>query len=139
MVPESLVPALVAESARKSGVCWVGWDGRPPRLVWHAWYDGALVVLSGEDQELPGIESATTAEVVMRSKDTGALLVSWTGSVHVVDPASESWDGHAAALLGVRLNLPDPATSLRDWRTGATVVRIDPADTGEQRGPGPLP
>ena len=142
-VPSSpeLVLALVAESAKKSRVCWLTLSGgdasatgpsRPPRLVWHAWYDGALVVLSGEDQRLPGLDSATTAEVVMRSKDTGARLLGWTGTVEVVDPDDERWEAHAAALLAVRLNLPDPAAALDAWRADATVVRIVPADAAQR-------
>lgn len=131
--PEDLERALVAECAKKSRVCWLTW-GDPagpagpsqPRLVWHAWYDGALLVLSGDDQLLPGIGEATTAQVVMRSKDTGGRLVTWSGSVATVDPTSDSWDEHAAALLGVRLNLPDPAQTLARWRTHATVVRVAP-------------
>ena len=100
--------------------------------MWHAWYDGALVVLSGEDQRLPGLDSATTAEVVMRSKDTGARLLGWTGTVEVVDPDDERWEAHAAALLAVRLNLPDPAAALDAWRADATVVRIVPADAAQR-------
>ena len=143
-VPSSspeLVLALLAESAKKSRVCWLTFSGedaradvqaRAPRLVWHAWYDGALLVLSGEDQRLPGIDSATTAEVVMRSKDTGARLVGWTGTVEVVDPDDERWETHAAALLAVRLNLPDPAAALDAWRADATIVRIVPADAAQR-------
>ena len=142
-VPSSpaLVLALVAESAKKSRVCWLTLSGedasankesRPPRLVWHAWYDGALLVLSGEDQRLPGVGSATTAEGVMRSKDTGARLLGCMGTVEVVDPDDERWEAHAAALLAVRLNLPDPAAALDAWRADATVVRIVPADAAQR-------
>ena len=148
----------MAESVKKSRVCWLSLtdadgggepDGadraaRSPRLVWHAWYDGALLVLSGEDQLLPGAGSATSAEVVMRSKDTGARLIGWTGSVEVVDPEDERWEAHAAALLAVRLNLPDPAAARTQWRADATILRVVP--DGAQPGsaeridhPGPLP
>jgi hypothetical protein len=138
---EELVLALVAESAKKSRVCWLTWSaggdsgGGPPapRLVWHAWYEGALLVLSGEDQRLPGLDSATTAEVVLRSKDTGARLIGWTGTVEVVDPADQRWDAHAAALLAVRLNLPDPAAALAQWRSGAAIVRLVPVGAPEKR------
>ena len=133
MVPDELVAALAAEAARKSRVSWVAWRAHPPRLVWHVWHDGALVVLSGEDQPLTGIEAATTAAVVMRSKDTGGQLVRWTGSVEVVDPGTERWDEHAAALVAVRLNLTDPAAALAEWRAGATIVRLVPVDAAGQR------
>ncbi len=141
--PQSLVGALVAEAAKKSRVCWLSWSGvrggEEPRLVWHGWYDGALVVLSGDEQQLDGIGSSATVEVVMRSKDTGGRLVGWTGSVTVVDPAAGSWDDHAAVLLGVRLNLPDPAAALARWRETATIVRIAPVDATEESESGPLP
>ena len=134
--------ALVAESARKSRVCWLSWPGSgpAPRLVWHAWYDGAVVVLAGEpDQQLAGLGTATTAEVTMRSKDTGGRLLTWTAAVQVVDPGSSSWDEHALALLGVRLNLPDPAAALQQWRTERTVVRLVPVEAGQDPVAGPLP
>lgn len=150
-----LLRSLVAESAKKSRVCWLSWPGSPqPRLVWHAWYDDALLVLSGDDQVLPGIDSVAassnrtdpdgtdpggTVEVTMRSKDTGGRLVTWTGKVEVVDPASGSWDESAAALLGVRLNLPDPAAALAGWRESATIVRIAPVDATGEKEAGPLP
>ena len=132
-----LLRSLVAESAKKSRVCWLSWSGSQPRLVWHAWYDDALVVLSGDDQPLPGLDG--TVQVTMRSKDTGGRLVTWTGSVEVVDPAADAWDGNAAALLAVRLNLVDPAATLASWRSDATVVRITPVDATEEPAAGPLP
>jgi hypothetical protein len=76
---------------------------------------------------------AGTADVVMRSKDTGGRLVSWTGSVEPVDPTDPRWDAHAAALLAVRLNLPDPAQALAQWRTTATIVRLTPLDATDER------
>jgi hypothetical protein len=137
---DDLLPALVAESARKSRVCWLSWAGRRPRLVWHVWYDDALVVLSGDgDQVLTGIATSGDVEVTMRSKDTGGRLVTWTGSVRVVDPHDESWDGHAAALLGVRLNLPDPDAAREAWRSTGTIVRIHPVVATGEQDPGPLP
>jgi hypothetical protein len=126
-----LVPALVAEAARKSRICWLSYEhaGTPhtERLVWHAWYDDALVVLSEDPgQVLDGIGEVDRAEVTLRGKDGGTRLVTWTGEVTRVDPGSEEWDGHADALLGVRLNLADPQEALERWRTDATVVRISP-------------
>ena len=133
--------ALTVESAKKSRVCWLTWSGSgPPRLVWHVWHDGALVVLAGDpDQLLPGLAESATAEVTMRSKDTGGRLLTWTGLVEVVEPGSAAWDEHAAALLGVRLNLPDPAAALDDWRARGTVVRIAPVVLREDPPVGPLP
>jgi hypothetical protein len=136
LVGAELLPSLVAEAARKSRVCWLSWAGGPPRLVWHVWYDDALVVLSGDDgQVLPGLGESGTVEVTMRSKDTGGRLVTWSGSVEVVAPEDVSWDPSAAALLGVRLNVADPAAALAAWRSTGTIVRIVPSvATGEQQG-----
>lgn len=140
-----LLPALVAESAKKSRVCWLTWtdaDGRTtgPRLVWNAWYDGALLVVSGDEgQVLPGLAQAGSVEVTMRSKDTGGRLLSWPGSVEVVDPEDESWDAVAGALLGVRLNLRDPAATAAGWRSAATLLRIVPVEVAGKADPGPLP
>jgi hypothetical protein len=139
LAEHEVVLALVAESAKKSRVCWLTWSGGAgdapgsPRLVWHAWYDDALLVLSGEDQRLPGAESATAAEVVMRSKDTGARLVTWSGAVEVVDPEDERWDAYATALLAVRLNLPDPDVARAQWRDGATILRVVPVGATGKR------
>ena len=135
--PHELVPALVAESAKKSRVCWLSWPGAPAhRLVWHVWHADALVVLSaGPDQQLPGIEAAATAEVTMRSKDTGGRLLTWVATVEVVDPGAPAWEEHARALLGVRLNLVDPAATLQDWRAHGTVVRLVPVDVQAPRSP----
>jgi hypothetical protein len=135
-----VLQALVPESAKKSRVCWLSWASGAPRLAWHAWYDDALVVVSGDPgQVLGGLEAAETVDVILRSKDTGGRLVRWTGSVAVIDPEDERWDGHAAALLAVRLNLPDPAAAAAGWRTDATIVRITPAVAAQEQAAGPLP
>jgi hypothetical protein len=125
----------VAEAARKSAVCWVGY--RHPggvvadRLVWHVWHDSAVVVLAGDTgQPLEGLTQATEAEVTMRSKDTKSRLVTWTARVEVVEPGTGQWEAHAAALVAERLNLPDPAAALESWRgrsgTSCSVVRLNP-------------
>jgi hypothetical protein len=138
--------ALIGEAARKSRVCWLSYvyDGDShvrDRLVWHGWHDGALVVLSGPaggdaeratgggpapEQVLPGIERAATVEVTLRSRDTGGRLVSWSATVEVVTPGTEAWEAHASVLLGVRLNLADPAAARRAWAERGTVVRLAP-------------
>jgi hypothetical protein len=128
------LPHLVAEAARKSAVCWVGY--RHPggvvadRLVWHVWHDGAVVVLAGPaalaGQELEGLTEADQAEVTMRSKDTRARLVTWPARVEVVGPGAPEWAAHAAALAAARLNLPDPAAAVESWKAGCAVVRLNP-------------
>ena len=139
VLPPAVLRALVTEAAKKSRVCWLSWGSVAPRLVWHAWYDDALVVVSGDPgQVLRGLADAGTVDVTLRSKDTGGRLVRWTGTVTVIDPEDERWDAHAAALLAVRLNLPDPAAAVAGWRTGATILRITPAVATQEQAAGPL-
>jgi hypothetical protein len=121
-------PALVAEAARRSRVCWLrpltGPGAERPRLVWHVWYADALVVLADRDSALAG-----TVEVVMRSKDARSRLVTWHGVAQTVLPGDQRWEGHAGALLGVRLNLVDPEAARARWRdptSGSAIVRITP-------------
>lgn len=146
--PPELTSALVAEAARKSRVCWLSYEyaggAVHERLLWHGWHDDALVVLLGEPgQQLDGADQVTQVEVTMRSKDTGGRLLSWAGRAEVVDPEDPSWEQHAAALLGVRLNLPDPAAALIAWRERCTILRITPAVVpavaADATGSGPLP
>jgi hypothetical protein len=124
---EDLTRALVAELARKTGVCWLRVGGRT-HPVWHVWSEGALCLVSGgAEQPLPELAEGDRVEVVMRSKDTGGRLLTWTGEVSVVRPGDEAWAATAAALVAGRLNLRDPATAPDDWAAHSTVLRITPA------------
>jgi hypothetical protein len=149
-----MTAALVAESARRSRVCWLSYayaEGGDPvrvdgRLVWHVWHGEALVVLScpgSGEQVLPGIDRTERVQVTMRSKDTGGRLLAWTGTVEVVEAATAAWTAHVEALLGVRLNLPDVDAARRAWADRGTVVRIRPVPTPAEgagdEGPGALP
>ena len=130
--------ALIAELAKKTGVCWLRYDGRT-HAAWHAWVSDALFVVSGgPEQPLPGIEEQTRVEVVMRSKENGGRLVTWVGSTSVVHPGDEAWAPATAALVTGRLNLDDPATTPDLWAQQSVVTRIAP--TGELlEQPGSLP
>ena len=58
-----LTDALVAELARKTGVCWVRHAGHT-HAVWHVWSDDALCVVSGGDEQpLPDVEDGARVEV----------------------------------------------------------------------------
>jgi hypothetical protein len=117
---------LVAELARRTGVCWLRHGGRT-RPVWHVWSDDALCLVSGGDEQpLLELVDDDHVEVVMRSKDTGGRLLTWVGRVTVVRPGDELWGPTTAALVAGRLNLRDPATAPDDWARHSVVHRIVP-------------
>jgi hypothetical protein len=129
MSDEAFGRALVAELARKTAVSWVRYDGRA-HAVWHVWHDDALCLVSGGDEQpLPDLEDGARVEVLMRSKDTGGRLVTWVGTASVVPPGSEAWAPTTAALVPVRLNAPDLATTADGWARTSVVRRVVP--TGE--------
>jgi hypothetical protein len=137
VVTEAFTTALIAELGKKTGVCWLRYDEPDgsgeaglPRPAWHIWYDDALhVVAGGDEQPLPGIEEAGRVEVTMRSKESGGRLLTWVGAVSVVRPSDEAWDDVTAALVSDRLNLEDLTTAKDAWAARSVVVRIEP--TGE--------
>jgi hypothetical protein len=136
-VTEAFTSALIAELGKKTGVCWLRYDepyapgsGGRSRAAWHIWYDDALhLVAGGDEQPLPGIEEADRVEVTMRSKESGGRLVTWVGRVTVVSPTDEAWDDVTSALVSDRLNLEDLSTVKDAWAARSVVVRVDP--TGE--------
>ena len=129
-VVDDVAEALVAELARKTGLCWLRYGGRD-HAVWHVWHDDALcLVCGGDEQPLPDIPDGARVEVVMRSKDTGGRVLTWAGRASVVLPEDEAWPGTTAALVAGRLNLRDPATAAERWARSSVVRRIAP--TGEQ-------
>src|SRR3954463_10772639 len=83
--------ALVAEGATKSGVVWV----RPTasarhQLAWHAWHQGAVVLVSGGgEEELPPLDGVV--EVVVPSKDSHARLATVLTRARVLDPGTQEW------------------------------------------------
>ena len=123
-------PSAGAEAAKRAGVCWLrpAGAGTPPRLVWHAWYDGAVLVLSDPDQPLDELVTAGRAEVVLRDRTGDVRGASWTAGVEAVAPEDPRWSTYARALLAARLNLPDPEAALQRWRTTARVLRITSLD-----------
>jgi hypothetical protein len=149
-VTEAFTTALIAELGKKTSVCWLRYDEPAPgggdggdgdgrgsgliagraRAAWHIWYDDALhLVAGGDEQPLPGIEEADRVEVTMRSKENGGRLVTWVGRLHVVRPDDPAWDAVTSALVADRLNLDDLATTKDAWAARSVVVRVDP--TGE--------
>ncbi|MEU0985243.1 hypothetical protein [Streptomyces sp. NPDC005953] len=130
MTDTLLAQALVEEATKKSGLIWVRSTG-PERTLWHVWHEGAaLVVGDGPgEQPLPGLVDGGTAEVIVRSKDKGGRLVSWTAVVSELEPGSEPWESAVAELKGKRLNAVDAETVPDRWRRECRVVRLTPRES----------
>lgn len=126
--------ALVEEAAKKSGLVWVN-----GRAVWHAWADGALVVVGGPgEQPLPGLADGGSAEVTVRSKDKGGRLVSWRASVVRLAPDGAQWAAAAAELKGRRLNSPYGEGVTEHWSRKCEVFRLVPDGVPSEH-PGAMP
>lgn len=135
-----LDPALVEESAKKSGLLWVSADGREQsRPLWHAWQDGAVVVVGdGAEQPLHGLADGGEADVTVRSKDKGGRLVGWRARVVELRPGSEAWQAAVDELRGKRLNAPDTDSITDRWARECRVLRLEPVGAAVQR-PGAMP
>jgi hypothetical protein len=116
--------ALVAQAATKSDLLWVRpTSGERAWPAWHVWYDGAAYVVSGPgEQDLPALTG--DVEVILRSKDTLARLVTVRGTATTVAPQDPGWAAAAAALKAKRLNAPDPEHLLDRWAVTATITRL---------------
>jgi hypothetical protein len=123
--------ALVAELAKKTGVCWLRYgSSAQSHAAWHLWYDEALFLVSGgNEQPLPGLEDTDRVEVTMRSKENGGRLLTWVAARSDVRPEDEAWGPVTAALAADRLNLDDLDAAVRDWAERSVVSRLEP--TGE--------
>jgi hypothetical protein len=128
-VPPGLDPsalALVAEGCTRSGVIWV----RPTasdrhHLAWHAWHDGAVLLVSGGgEQQLPRLEGVV--EVVVPSKDSRARLVTVLTRAQVLPPGTLEWAAAVGVLAAKRLNERDPAGQMDRWARAATIIRLEP-------------
>jgi hypothetical protein len=131
------VGALVAEAATKSGLVWVRPSGGSRAWgVWHVWHEGAVLVASGPgEQELPDV--GAEVDLILRSKDTGARLVTVGARAQVLDPHGDDWPAAAEALAGARLNSAAlPAELPQHWRdTGVRITRFTPTrEAREQPG-----
>ncbi|MFE7530075.1 hypothetical protein ACFU7Y_30815 [Kitasatospora sp. NPDC057542] len=132
--------ALLEEAAKKSGLLWVRADGQEhARPLWHAWHDGAVVVVGGGgEQPLHGLEPGAGAVVTVRSKDKGGRLTGWSARVVEPAPDSEAWLGAVEELKGKRLNAPDTDAITARWARECRVLRLEPVGPLTER-PGAMP
>lgn len=132
--------ALLEEAAKKSGLLWVRAEGRTQsQALWHAWHDGAVVVVGdGSEQPLHGLTAGQPAEVTVRSKDKWGRLTAWPATVTELAPGSDAWLGAAEELKGKRLNAPDTDTIGDRWARECRILRLEPTGPLSQQ-PGAMP
>jgi hypothetical protein len=134
--------ALMEEAAKKSGLVWVrtaSGEG-PSQALWHAWVDGAVVVVGdGAEQPLPGdLADGGAATVTVRSKDKGGRLVAFPVRASELAPGGEAWTAAVGELKGKRLNAPDAETMTDRWARECRVLRLEPVGGPAER-PGEMP
>jgi len=127
---------LVDEAMKKAAIAWVSVDGSPARALWCLPAEGALWVVSGPgEQDAPGLESASGAQVTMRG-DHGGRIVTWPAAVTRLDPTGEEWAEVAPQLAGKRLNAPVAAGELvARWAAECAIHKLALADEPVEAGP----
>lgn len=133
--PQSVQAAGVlmdaAETALKKGsICWLTIpqsDGSSvQRPAWYVQQGQRLFVLKGErEQELPGLESASSVTITVKSKDVKATIGDLPASVRVVEDDDE-FEKIAGLGMGNRLNLTDGEEALERWKRTCTIVELTP-------------
>lgn len=122
---DAAMTALVTEAAAKSSLLWV----RPaPGRAWAAWYvwlDGAAYLVSGPgEQQLPPLTGAV--DVILRSRDTWARLLTLRATATAVTPDDPAWPAVTTALKAQRLNAPDPDRLIQRWAESNAITRLTP-------------
>ena len=125
-------PALIAEATKRAGLVWIKAPGtRPARPAWHVWHDGAAYLLTGPgEQPLPWLSAAGPVTVLVPSKESGGLLVTWDAAVSRVEPGSPAWEAVIGLLATGRLNAAREgggSSPAARWAATCTVVRLQPA------------
>jgi hypothetical protein len=126
----AVASALVAEVARKSALVWLrpaDDEHGPAVAAWHVWYDDAVHLVSGGDeQSLPDFPDGTEVDVIARSKDTGGRVVTFRATVSTVRPGTEAWEPVVRELHAKRLNPRDGEEQPARWARESRVVRLSP-------------
>lgn len=110
--------AAIFTAAKKSGRAWVG-----GRLVWCAWLDGAIVLVTG------GPEQSAPAELteITLADSSGAAALTMTVTPKVLEPGSPEWAAAAALLAERRLNgAAQPAQLAARWAIESSILRLAP-------------
>jgi hypothetical protein len=120
-----------AEAALKKGsACWLTIPqrdgGTATRPAWYVQQGSKLFfVKGGSEQELPGLEDASTVTVTVKSKDIKAALGQLEADVRIVDDAEE-FERIAGLGMGTRLNLKDGEAAMDRWKAECTIVEVTP-------------
>ena len=112
--------ASLFAAAKKSGRAWIG-----DRLVWCAWHDGAIVLVTGGgEQVLPDLSGDVTL-----ADSTGAAALRLSATATALEPGSPAWASAATVLAERRLNgAGQPAELVRRWATESTIVALSVTD-----------
>jgi len=120
-----------AEVALKKGsICWLTIPQRRgaalTRPAWYVQQGRTLFVLRGEaEQELPGLDTATTVTLTVKSKEVKATLGTIDADVRAVTDDAE-FERIASLGLGTRLNLPDGEAALDRWKRTCELYELTP-------------
>ncbi len=123
------VQPIVDEATKRSSVLWLDVAGAAqPQPMWHLWQDGvAYVVTGGLEQPWPGDALATTAVVLVRSRERqGDLLVRWEAAVAHVEPGTPLWDEVVPVLHAKKMNRVDGEQQPDRWARECTVRSLTP-------------
>ncbi|HEX8497133.1 MAG TPA: hypothetical protein VF661_08045 [Actinomycetales bacterium] len=126
--------ALLAEAASKTGLVWLRPQGQARSWpAWHVWHEGAVHVVSGPgEQTLPELSGGV--DVLVRSKESGARLITVPATAERLSPDDDRWLPAATALAASRLNSAvSPAELPAHWAGTATVTRIAAAGEALER------
>ncbi len=118
--------ALIAEACSKSGVVWL----RPPgekryHPAWHTWHQDAVHVVFGVDEQMLPLMLGEV-EVVARSKETSARLVTFVAVAELLEARTPEWEAAAEALSTKRLNALEPEGQRERWASGTLLTRLTP-------------
>ncbi len=123
--PAINLTALLGEAMTKSGLFWIEVPGERARPAWHVWVDGTAYVVNGPgEQTLPWMPPEV--RIILRSKDSGARLLTVRARTEVLEPRSEAWQVAGDALRASRLNAVDD--SLERWASSCTITALRPFD-----------
>ncbi|WP_203914163.1 hypothetical protein [Rhizocola hellebori] len=125
---------LIEEASKKAAIAWIAVDGGLDYAVWCLPLETGLVVVTGPgEQDLPGLENATTVKVSLRG-DHGGAIVHYPAIVERVRPENELWEVITPQLASKRLNASGTSEDLiARWGRECAVYSINPA--GEPSAP----